>query len=103
MARAARQDHDQAAGTYGRHVGTAVLAAFFAVRARDARGALAAAKKVELSGADLGALDEYVLALAYDLGGDRAQAETRSRKVRARSDSVLGLLVVRRMEADARR
>jgi hypothetical protein len=102
MARAARWDHDRIALTYGRYVHKQVLDALFAVRARDAGGALAAARKIEDPGRE-DALHLYVLALAFESGGDKKRAAELRAKIRERDDTVLKLLVVRRLDADARR
>jgi hypothetical protein len=79
----------------------AVIAAFFAVRAGDAKGALAAAKRVDFEKDD-DVQDSYVLALAYKAGGDRATAEKVAQKIRAAKEYLMKPLIVRALDAETR-
>jgi len=72
-ARDAKKSYDDLAGPSNDHDGMAVLEAFFALRARDGRAALAAAKRVNLE-QDSDLQDLYVLSMALDLGGDHGAA-----------------------------
>ncbi len=95
-----RTEHDQAAANIGRHADVAVLEAFFAVRAGDAKGALAAARRVDTND-DKDAVDLYVLALAFDLAADHARAESLRALVRAERGVLMNLIVARRIDRDA--
>jgi hypothetical protein len=101
MANVLRRDLDEAAVAAGRQFDLAVLDALFAVRARDAARALAAAKSAVHLGDEPGALQSYVLALAFDLGRDRAHADAIRQAICAREDDVLKLVIVGRLKADA--
>jgi hypothetical protein len=102
-ASAARRDHDEAADPVGRQYGIALLGALFAVRAGDAMGALAAATSAASLADEPEPPELYVVALAFDLGGDHARAEALRRDIRAKKDDILSLVVARRMDADAAR
>ena len=79
----------------------AVLAAFFAARAGDAKGAQTAAKRVDVE-KDGDLQDLYVLALAYDVAGDHARAEALRSKIREAREYLMKPLIVRQMEDDAK-
>ncbi len=95
----ARAAYEKAAAPLDDHDGMAVLAAFFATRGGDARGALAAAKKVDAE-KDGDLQDIYVLALAYEAGGDHARAEALRSKIRDAKEYLMKPLIVKQMEAD---
>ena len=71
QADAARKTYEELADPKDEHDGLAVLAAFFAVEDGDGAAALAHAREVDAEKDD-DLQDLYVLALAHDLGGDRA-------------------------------
>jgi hypothetical protein len=96
---AARADYEKAAMPLADNDGMAVLAAFFAVRAGDAKRALAAARRVAAEKDD-DLQDVYVLALAYEAGGDVARAEALRKRVREAKPYLLQPLLVRQIEAD---
>jgi ketosteroid isomerase-like protein len=98
-ANAARTDYEKAATPLGDSDGMAVLAAFFAVRAGDAKGALAAAKRVDAE-KDADLQDIYVLALAYDLGGDHARADAMRKRVREGKEYLMKPLLLSRMNEE---
>lgn len=90
---AARADYDALAKEAGDRDGAAVLAAFFAVRKGDAKGALAAAKAVDVE-RDSDVQDLYVLATAFELGGDaKTAASIRARVCGAKSYLMKPLIV----------
>lgn len=97
----ARADYEKAAAPLNDHDGMAVLAAFFAVRAKNAKGALEAAKRVDVEKDD-DLQDLYVLALAFDLGNDHARAEAMRARIRSGNDYLMKPLLVRQLEADAK-
>jgi hypothetical protein len=97
---AARADYEKAATPLADNDGMAVLAAFFAVRAGNAKEALAAAKRVDAE-KDTDLQDIYVLALAYDLAGDHARAEVLRKKIREGSEYLMKPLIVRQIDLDA--
>jgi hypothetical protein len=99
---AAKSIYDADAAAQGDHQGTAVLAAFFAVRAGDAKTAVASASKVDADEDD-DLQDLYVLALAFDLGRDRARAEQLRAKIRAGHEYLMKPLIVRQMATDVTR
>jgi hypothetical protein len=96
----ARADYESAAAALDDTNGIGVLAAFFAVRAGDAKAALAAAKRVDVDN-DVDLQDLYVLALAYDLAHDHARAETLRKRIRDGKDYLMKPLIVRQLDADA--
>jgi hypothetical protein len=97
---AARADYEKAATPLADSDGMAVLAAFFSMRAGDAKGALAAAKRVDAE-KDTDLQDIYVLALAYDAAGDHGRAEGLRKRIREGAEYLMKPLIVRQMEADA--
>ncbi len=97
----ARSDYERAATPLGDHDGMAVLAAFFAVRAKNAKEAVVAAKKVDVD-KDGDLQDLYVLALAFELGGDRARAESIRSRIRSGNEYLMKPLIVRQLDADAK-
>ena len=77
----------------------AVLAAFFAVRAGDAKGAALAAKRVDADKDD-DLQDIYVLALAYDAAGDHARAEALRARIREGHAYLMKPLLLRQLDLD---
>jgi hypothetical protein len=100
-ANAARADYEKAATPLDDHHGMAVLAAFFAVRTRNAKEALAAAKHVDVD-KDGDLQDLYVLALAFDLAKDHARAEVIRARIRSGNEYLMKPLILRQLDADAR-
>jgi hypothetical protein len=97
----ARTDYDRAATPLDDHDGLAVLAAFFAVRTKNAKEAVAAAKKVDVD-KDGDLQDLYVVALAFDAAGDHARAESIRGRIRSGNEYLMKPLIVRQLDADAK-
>ena len=97
----ARKDYEKAAAPLDDHDGMAVLAAFFALRAKNAKEAVSAAKRIDVE-KDGDLQDLYVLALAFDSGGDHARAETIRSRIRSGNDYLMKPLIVRQLDADAK-
>ena len=96
----ARADYEKAAEPLKDTDGMGVLAAFFAARAGDAKGALAATKRVNIEKDD-DLQDLYVLALAYDVAGDHPKADALRTRIRAANPYLMKPLIVRQMDAEA--
>lgn len=92
-ARNAKKAYDELAGAANDHDGMAVLEAFFAVRARDGRAALAAARRVNVD-QDSDLQDLYVLAMALDVGGDHAAARYTRERICAGREYLMKPLIV---------
>ena len=97
----ARADYEKAAAPLADHDGMAVLAAFFAVREKNVKAALAAAKQVDVD-KDGDLQDLYVLALAFDLGHDHPRAEAIRARIRSGKDYLMKPLILRQLDADAK-
>jgi SnoaL-like domain len=100
-AKGAREEYEKSALSIGRQDAVAALRAFFAVRAGDAKGALAAEKDPSLAGGEKGPVELYVLASVYDLAKDRAQGDATRAALRALPKELMTLVVLRRMDLDA--
>jgi hypothetical protein len=101
-ARAAKKSYDDLAGPSNDHDGMAVLEAFFALRARDARAALAAAKRVNVE-QDSDLQDLYVLSLALDLGGDHGAARFARDHICAGRDYLMKPLIMEQLAREGTR
>jgi uncharacterized protein (TIGR02246 family) len=99
-AKAARKDYESAAAPLADHDGMAVLAAFFAVRVGDRKGAADAAAKVDVE-QDKDLQDLYVLALAFDAAGDHVRADKIRARIRAAGEYLMKPLIVRQMDREA--
>jgi uncharacterized protein (TIGR02246 family) len=98
-AKDARLDYETAAKPLGDHDGMAVLAAFFAARLGDKKGAAEAAAKVDVD-KDKDLQDLYVIALAFDAAGDSARATLVRDRIRAGSSYLMKPLILAQMERD---
>lgn len=98
----ARSGYAERAGAIGQQASVAALDAFFAVRAQDAKAALAAATSPTTSTDDR-PLHLYVFALAFDLGKDRTRAEATRARVRGLDDSIEKYVVLAKIDRDAKR
>lgn len=90
----AKREYDELARAERDDDGMNVLAAFFAVRAGDAKAALAAATKVDAE-KDSDLQDLYVLALAFDLAKEAAKANALRERICAGKAYLMKPLLVR--------
>jgi hypothetical protein len=96
---AARADYEAAARPLDDHDGEAVLEAFFAVRRGKPREALAAARRVNVE-ADGDVQDLYVLALAFDVAKETAQAEAIRKRIVGAKGYLMKPLIVHQIKLD---
>ncbi|HEX7603510.1 MAG TPA: nuclear transport factor 2 family protein [Polyangiaceae bacterium] len=101
-ARDAKRSYDDLAGPSNDHDGMAVLEAFFALRARDGRAALAAAKRVNVE-QDSDLQDLYVLSMALDLGGDHGAARFARDHICAGKDYLMKPLLLQQLAREGTR
>ena len=100
-AAAARAAYEKPAKAAHDHDGMAVLAAYFAVRGGDGKTARTAAATVDAA-KDPDLQDLYVLALAFDAGGDSKDAEAIRQRIRTSTNVYLMRpLILRQLILDA--
>lgn len=97
----ARAGYAERATAIGQQASVAALDAFFAVRAGDAKAALAAAMNPYTS-TDVEPLHLYLVALAFDLGKDRARADATRARLRGLDDSIEKHVVLAKIARDAK-
>lgn len=96
---AARADYETLAKPRDDHDGMAVLEAFFMAKQKKGAEALAAAKRVDVDKDD-DLQDLYVLALAFDAGGDPARARAIRMRVCGGNDYLMKPVIVARMASE---
>jgi len=92
-------DYESLATKKNDHDGLNVLKAFFAARKKKPAEAMAAAKKVDVE-RDTDLQDLYVIALAFDAGGDHKTAEAVRTKICGAPTYMMKPLIVAQMERE---
>jgi ATP/maltotriose-dependent transcriptional regulator MalT len=96
---AARADYEALAKPRNDHDGMAVLEAFFMAKRNKGPEAIAAAKRVDVEKDD-DLQDLYVIALAFDAGGDHESARAVRRRICAGNDYLMKPIILARLAAE---
>jgi hypothetical protein len=96
---AARTDYEALAKPRNDHDGMAVLEAFFLAKRKKGPEAIAAAKKVDVE-KDEDLQDLYVIALAFDAGGDKTSALSVRKRICAGNDYLMKPIILARVATE---
>jgi hypothetical protein len=96
---AARADYEALAKPHDDHDGMAVLEAFFMAKRKKGPEAVAAAKRVDVDKDD-DLQDLYVIALAFDAGGDAERARAVRKRICAGNDYLMKPIILARLASE---